>query len=67
MEEGVVPMVGMDKNTILQGLELLLSKENRPQRVNLVNDYADENISEKIATIILSYTSYVNRKVWAKT
>lgn len=62
MEEGAVMMVGLDKERILQGLTILDSQANETLR--LVADYSMPNVSDKVLRIILSYTDYVNRKVW---
>ena len=67
MEEASVIMVGMNKERILQSLEILKSQhrgENRTLR--LVNDYSMPNVSDKVIRIILSYTDYINRVVWRK-
>jgi len=62
MEEAVVPMVGTERETILQGLRILeLDVEQ-----NLVKDYDVKNVSSKVLNIIVSYTKYVNRNVWKK-
>lgn len=62
MEEASVMMVGLKKERILQGLEILESQEKDTLR--LVADYSLPNVSDKVLRIILSYTDYVNRNVW---
>ncbi|PIC56153.1 UDP-N-acetylglucosamine 2-epimerase (non-hydrolyzing) [Sporosarcina sp. P12(2017)] len=62
MEETSVMMVGLEKERILQGLEILESQGE--STLKLVGDYAMPNVSEKVLRIILSYTDYVNRVVW---
>ncbi|MDY0133189.1 MAG: UDP-N-acetylglucosamine 2-epimerase (non-hydrolyzing) [Desulforegulaceae bacterium] len=66
MEEAVVMMTGMNEERILQCISLLdqefINKSN-----NLpisVKDYSMPNVSEKVVKIILSYTDYINKKVW---
>ncbi|MGH8865217.1 MAG: non-hydrolyzing UDP-N-acetylglucosamine 2-epimerase [Burkholderiales bacterium] len=67
-EEAAVMFVGLDVDRVLQGLEVLASQPRGAQRgLRLVNDYATDNVSDKIVRIILSYTDFVNRKVWRKT
>lgn len=62
MEEGVVMMVGLDQNRILQGLAVL--ETQKPDTLRKVRPYEVDNVSEKVLRIILSYTDYVNRVVW---
>ena len=64
MEEAAVMMVGLKKERILQGLEVLETQEKNTLR--LVDDYRTPNVSDKVLRIILSYTDYVNRIVWGK-
>ncbi|RJR28189.1 UDP-N-acetylglucosamine 2-epimerase (non-hydrolyzing) [candidate division WWE3 bacterium] len=64
MEEASVMMVGLKKERILQGLEILETQEKDTLR--LVGDYSIPNVSAKVLRIILSYTDYVNRVVWGK-
>ena len=64
MEEASVMMVGLKKERILQGLEVLETQEKDSLR--LVADYSIPNVSDKVLRIILSYTDYVNRVVWEK-
>ncbi|MFB8507372.1 non-hydrolyzing UDP-N-acetylglucosamine 2-epimerase [Enterococcus durans] len=62
MEEASVMMVGLEKERIMQGLEVLETQQKDTLRH--VADYSMPNVSEKVLRIILSYTDYVNRVVW---
>ncbi|MFF5993398.1 UDP-N-acetylglucosamine 2-epimerase (non-hydrolyzing) [Lysinibacillus sp. KU-BSD001] len=62
MEEASVMMVGLKKERILLGLEIVETQE--VDTLRLVEDYRMPNVSEKVLRIILSYTHYVNRVVW---
>lgn len=62
MEEASVMMVGLKKERVLLGLEILETQQAGTLR--LVEDYRMPNVSEKVLRIILSYTHYVNRVVW---
>ncbi len=64
MEETAVMMVGLKKEQILQGLNILSSQERTTLRC--VTDYSVPNVSEKVLRIIVSYTDYINRVVWGK-
>ncbi|MBV7508976.1 UDP-N-acetylglucosamine 2-epimerase (non-hydrolyzing) [Bacillus sp. sid0103] len=64
MEEASVMMVGLEKDRILQGLEVLETQEK--DTLITVADYSMPNVSDKVLRIILSYTDYVNRTVWGK-
>lgn len=67
MEEASVMMVGLNKERILQALNILTKQkrgENRTLRE--VYDYSMPNVSEKVVRIIHSYTDYINQKVWKK-
>jgi UDP-N-acetyl-L-fucosamine synthase len=64
MEEASVMMVGLGKERVLQGLEVLETQEESTLR--LVGDYSMPNVSDKVLRIILSYTDYINRVVWGK-
>lgn len=64
MEEASVMMVGLKKERILQGLEILETQAKDTLRP--VGDYCMPNVSDKVLRIIISYTDYVNRVVWRK-
>lgn len=62
MEEASVMMVGLSKERIMQGLEVLETQQEKTLRY--VTDYSMPNVSDKVLRIILSYTDYINRVVW---
>jgi UDP-N-acetylglucosamine 2-epimerase len=64
MEEAAVMMVGLAKERIMQGLEVLETQEK--DTLKRVEDYSMPNVADKVLRIILSYTDYVNRVVWGK-
>ncbi|QVK17150.1 UDP-N-acetylglucosamine 2-epimerase (non-hydrolyzing) [Mycoplasmatota bacterium] len=64
MEEASVMMVGLKKERIMQGLDILDTQEIDTLRQ--VGDYSMPNVSDKVLRIMLSYTDYVNRVVWSK-
>jgi UDP-N-acetylglucosamine 2-epimerase len=66
-EEASVIMVGLNLDTVTQALNVLDSQPRGASRLlRLVDDYAPQNVSDKVLRIILSYTDFVNRKVWHK-
>jgi UDP-N-acetylglucosamine 2-epimerase len=67
MEEASVMMVGMNKDRILQALNIVSAQERGDLRtLRTVADYSMPNVSEKVLRIIVSYTDYINRVVWKK-
>lgn len=66
-EEGSVMMVGLHVDTILQGLEILESQPRGKERLlRMAVDYEPDNVSDKVLRIVLSYTDFVNRRIWGK-
>jgi len=63
MEEAAVMMVGLNPERVIQGL---LQLESEKSNFRQVADYSMPNVSDKVIRIIVSYTDYVNRIVWAK-
>ncbi|MBI9107205.1 MAG: UDP-N-acetylglucosamine 2-epimerase (non-hydrolyzing) [Spirochaetales bacterium] len=67
MEEAAVMMTGMSSDRVFQALDILEKQERGNKRtLSIVNDYGDDNVSEKVVRIIISYTDYINRVVWQK-
>jgi len=67
MDETTVIMSGLNKNRVLEAVEVATTHNNEKNRaIKPVKDYEADNVSKKILRIILSYTDYINRTVWHK-
>lgn len=67
MEEASVMMVGLNWTRVQEGIDVLRYQSRDTERIlRIAEDYRIDNVSEKVARIILSYTDYVNRTVWHK-
>ena len=66
MDEGAVVMSGLERDRILQAVEMTRAQFKAIGPNRLPDDYRAEQVSWKVAKIILSYTDYVNRRVWQK-
>lgn len=67
MEEASVMMTGLELRRVMQGLAVLESQQRGGERtLRSVGDYSMPNVSEKVLRIIISYTDYINRRVWFK-
>jgi len=60
-------MVGLSVQRVHDALRVLDDQPRGDERLlAMVKDYAPTNVADKVLRIILSYTDYVNRKVWKK-
>lgn len=67
MEEAAAMMVGLEKERVLQGLQILESQRRSDERsLRLVADYSMPNVSDKVVRILHSYRDYVMRTVWKR-
>lgn len=67
MDEGTLIMTGLDKNRILESIEVVTSQfAENSSFIRTIPDYESDNVSKKVLRIILSYTDYINRTVWSK-
>ena len=67
MEEAAIILTGLRWNRVKEGI-LMLAAEGRgkKRRTRIVRDYDVPDVSQKIVRLILSYTDYVNNRVWKK-
>ena len=63
MDEGTLIMSGVDKNDVIDAIEVVTHQETKPR---IVGDYDVDNVGIKVVKIIMSYTGYINRTVWRK-
>ncbi len=61
MDEGTLIMTGLNKETVLDSIKVVTSKQ-----MQIVEDYNSDNVAQKVVRIIMSYTDYINRTVWNK-
>jgi len=67
MDEGAVVMCGLERERVLQAVELVMDQHGSAGRTfRVVDDYDVDHVSKKVVRIILSYVDYVNRTVWRK-
>ena len=65
MEETSVIMTGTNSDRVIQSIEAI--KHQKIENILMdVDDYSANNISIKIERLLLSYTDYINKKVWRK-
>ena len=67
MEETAVIMTGVNYERVIQAIDVIMqTRQSKDRLLDLVDDYKSKNISEKVLRIILSYTDYIQRKIWKK-
>jgi UDP-N-acetylglucosamine 2-epimerase len=69
VEKMSVIMSGLKEEDIINSVKMsMMIYENRikDNYIQLVEDYAETDVSTKVIGIIQSYTHYINRKVWKK-
>jgi UDP-N-acetylglucosamine 2-epimerase (non-hydrolysing) len=66
MDEGTLIMSGLNKDRIIESIEIVtkLYKENKIPSV--VDDYNVDNVSQKVLKIIFSYIDFINNNIWRK-
>ncbi len=65
-DEGTLVMCGYKRDRVLKAVEVVM-RQHRENPMHIVKDYEADNVSKKVVRTILSYTDYVNEKVWRST
>ena len=63
MENPPLIMTGLNPERVIQALEAIITSSNK---MKVIEDYNEDDVSTKIERIILSYTDYINKFVWLK-
>jgi UDP-N-acetylglucosamine 2-epimerase len=66
MDEGVVVMSGIRRERVLQAIDMTLTQFKRFGPSRIPDDYDVDQVSWKVAKVILSYIDFVNQKTWLK-
>lgn len=66
LDKACFVLAGIDKNSLLQAVEVAVNANRDGDFGIPVPDYIDENVSIKVVKIIQSYTGIVNKTVWRK-
>lgn len=66
MDEGTLVMAGLEKESVLNAIDIVTSQSKDCARgFRVVHDYDVDNVSKKVVRIIVSYIDYINRTVWS--
>ncbi len=66
LDKGTVVVGGIKTKDVLQATELSVSMFENGEPTVMAEDYADKNVSVKVAKLIQSYTHIVNKTTWLK-
>lgn len=66
MDNGDFILAGIDKNHLLQAVEVTVEMNKNNDLGIPPPDYVDENVSDKVVKIIQSYAGVVDKMVWRK-
>ncbi len=66
MDEGVLVMSGLDPTAVTEAVGLARAHFDAAGPPTIPSDYLVDDVSWKVAKIVLSYTDFVNRTVWRK-
>lgn len=65
-DKGDFILAGIDKDHLLQAVDVAVEMNKNNDLGIQVPDYVDENVSDKVVKIIQSYTGVIDKMVWRK-
>jgi len=66
LDKGGFILAGIDKDHLLQAVDVAVEMNKNNDLGIPVPDYVDENVSDKVVKIIQSYTGVIDKMVWRK-
>ena len=71
MDAGTLIMCGLEKRRVLEAVSIIMTQHESlgggvNVRLQMIDDYVPDRISDKMVRIVESYVDYVNRTVWHK-
>lgn len=66
MEKGFTMISSLNAEEIVKSVEIVLKRFLSNPEPDVLKDYSESNVSDKVINIIQSYIPYINRKTWFK-
>jgi UDP-N-acetylglucosamine 2-epimerase (non-hydrolysing) len=66
MEKGFTLISSLNAEEIIKSVEIVLKRFLSNPEPDILKDYSESNVSDKVINIIQSYIPYINRKTWFK-
>jgi UDP-N-acetylglucosamine 2-epimerase (non-hydrolysing) len=66
MEKGFTLSSSLNAEEIIKSVEIVLKRFLSNPEPDILKDYSESNVSDKVINIIQSYIPYINRKTWFK-
>jgi UDP-N-acetylglucosamine 2-epimerase len=66
MEKGFTMISSLSAEEIIKSAEIVLKRFLSNPQPDILKDYSESNVSDKVINIIQSYIPYINRKTWFK-
>ncbi len=66
MEKGFTMISSLNAEEIIKSVEIVLKRFLSNPEPDILMDYSESNVSDKVINIIQSYIPYINRKTWFK-
>ena len=66
MEKGFTMISSLNEGEIIKSVEIVLKRFLSNPEPDILKDYSESNVSDKVINIIQSYIPYINRKTWFK-